>query len=154
MQNNIPNAEINAESALNNTYAKINNAESALNNANAPTDNADAPTDNANAPTDNADAPTDHIAEPRKKVSRADILGCAWDAVTGEREQQYGKPEDNFAIIASLWSAYKGYSFSPLDVAMMMALLKIARIKTGVGTVDSFIDLAGYAACGGEIAGC
>ena len=39
------------------------------------------------------------------------------------------------------------------DVAMMMALLKIARICTGTGTEDSFIDLAGYAACGGEIAG-
>lgn len=79
------NAEINAESALNNTYAKINNAESVLNHANAPTDNA-------NAPTDNADTPTDHIAEPRKKVTRADILGCALDAVMGEREQQYGNP--------------------------------------------------------------
>ena len=36
---------------------------------------------------------------------------------------------------------------------MMMALLKVARIKTGVGTVNSFVDLAGYAACAGEIAG-
>lgn len=151
MQNNIPNAEINAESALNNTYAKKNNAESVFNTANAPTDNANAPTYNAEKPTE---TPTDHIAEPRKKVSRADILGCALDAITGEREQQYGNPEDNFAIIASLWSAYKGDSFTPLDVAMMMALLKIARIRTGVGTPDSFVDLAGYAACGGEIAGC
>ena len=31
--------------------------------------------------------------------------------------------------------------------------VEIARIKTGVGTVDSFVDLAGYAACAGEIAG-
>ena len=38
------------------------------------------------------------------------------------------------------------------DVAMMMALLKIARIAGGAGTRDSFIDLAGYAACGGECA--
>ena len=30
--------------------------------------------------------------------------------------------------------------------------VEIARIKTGVGTVDSFVDLAGYAACAGEIA--
>ncbi len=37
------------------------------------------------------------------------------------------------------------------DVAMMMALLKIARIKNGGGTGDSFVDLAGYAACGGEL---
>ena len=86
-------------------------------------------------------------------VSRADILDRAKAIVTGEREKQYGKLEDNFAIIAELWSAYTGYKFSPVDVAMMMALLKVARIKTGVGTVDSFVDLAGYAACAGEIAG-
>ena len=41
---------------------------------------------------------------------------------------------------------------SPKDVACLMALLKIARIGGGRGTEDSFIDLAGYAACGGEIA--
>jgi len=35
---------------------------------------------------------------------------------------------------------------------MMMALLKIARIRTGTATEDSFVDLAGYAACGAEIA--
>ena len=29
--------------------------------------------------------------------------------------------------------------------------VEIARIKTGVGTVDSFVDLAGYAACAAEI---
>ena len=99
------------------------------------------------------ETPTDHIAEAGKTVSRADILDRAKAIVTGEREKQYGKPEDNFAIIAELWGAYTGYKFSPVDVAMMMALLKVARIKTGVGTVDSFVDLAGYAACAGEITG-
>ncbi len=33
----------------------------------------------------------------------------------------------------------------------MMALLKMARIATG-SSPDSFVDLAGYAACAGEIA--
>lgn len=33
----------------------------------------------------------------------------------------------------------------------MMALLKIARIRTGTATDDSYVDLAGYAACGAEI---
>lgn len=143
----------NAYATLNNACATFNNADPTNDNANAPTDNANAPTDNANAPTDNANAPTDHIRESAKMLSRADILDCARIAVTREREQQYGKPEDNFAIIAKLWSAYKGDSFTPVDVAMMMALLKIARIRTGVGTADSFVDLAGYAACAGEIAG-
>ncbi|WP_346026901.1 DUF6378 domain-containing protein [Beduinella massiliensis] len=35
--------------------------------------------------------------------------------------------------------------------AAEQALLKIARIKTGKGTRDSFVDLAGYAACGAEV---
>ena len=42
--------------------------------------------------------------------------------------------------------------YTSIDVAMMMALLKVARIKAG-GTDDSFVDLAGYAACGAEIFG-
>ena len=39
---------------------------------------------------------------------------------------------------------------NPEDVAMM-ALLKIARVQTGSGTADCFVDLAGYAACGGRL---
>ena len=142
-----------AYATLNNAYETFNDAYATLNNAYATFNNADPTNDNANAPTDNANAPTDHIRESARMLSRADILDCAKLVVNGEREKQYGKPEDNFAIIAKLWSAYKGDSFTPLDVAMMMALLKIARIRTGVGTADSFVDLAGYAACAGEIAG-
>lgn len=85
-------------------------------------------------------------------MTRSDILRKAEQCVCGQREQDYGSPEDNFQVIADLWNAYKNVSFTPTDVAMMMALLKIARIKTGTATEDSFVDLAGYAACGGEIA--
>lgn len=84
-------------------------------------------------------------------MTRAEILHNAETCVCGKREQDYGSPENNFQVIANLWSAYKGVSFTATDVAMMMALLKIARIGTGTGTEDSFVDLAGYAACGGEI---
>lgn len=37
------------------------------------------------------------------------------------------------------------------DVAAMLALLKIARIASGHAKDDNWIDLAGYAACGGEL---
>lgn len=84
-------------------------------------------------------------------MTRDDILRRAAECVSGQREQDYGKPEDNFATIAELWTAYAGYPFEAVDVAMMMALLKIARISGGHGSEDSFVDLAGYAACGGEI---
>lgn len=85
-------------------------------------------------------------------MNRAECLKKAHECVCGQREQDYGKPEDNFKGIAGLWSAYKGVEFTAGDVAMMMALLKVARIRTGTGTADSFVDLAGYAACAAEIA--
>lgn len=86
-----------------------------------------------------------------EEVSRASILNEAKKCVCGQREQDYGSPEDNFITIALLWTAYKGVNFTAVDVSMMMSLLKIARISTGTATKDSFVDLAGYAACGGEI---
>jgi len=85
-------------------------------------------------------------------MKRTDILEKAARCVNGQREQDYGSPEDNFSLIASLWSAYTGRPLTAIDVAMMMSLLKIARIKTGSSNMDSYVDLAGYAACAGEIA--
>ena len=99
-------------------------------------------------------------------MTRSDILDAAKKCVCGQREQDYGSPESNFQLIADLWNDYLRLPYdhtdinesrdripeiTPTDVAMMMALLKIARIKNGGGTGDSFVDLAGYAACGGEI---
>lgn len=63
-------------------------------------------------------------------MKREEILDRAKECVTGKREEDYGTPEDNFALIARLWTDYCGYGFSAKDVAMMMALLKIARIKS------------------------
>lgn len=84
-------------------------------------------------------------------MSRANTLEKAKEIVCGHRENEYGSPEDNFKTIADFWSVYKGVEFTANDVAMMMALLKIARIRTGTATDDSYVDLAGYAACGSEI---
>ena len=90
-------------------------------------------------------------------MTREEILAKARECVCGQREQDYGTPESNFQLIADLWNDYlysgkDGADFiTPTDVAMMMSLLKIARIRNGGGTGDSFVDLAGYAACGGEL---
>lgn len=87
---------------------------------------------------------------------RGDILDTAKEMVTGQREQDYGKAENNFALIAEFWNLYRESidhtAFNAEDIAMMMALFKIARIITGTGTIDSFVDACGYLACGGEIA--
>jgi len=84
-------------------------------------------------------------------MNRANTLEKAKECVCGQRENEYGSPEDNFKTIADFWSVYKGVEFTANDVAMLMALLKIARIRTGTATDDSYVDLAGYAACGAEI---
>nr|DAL99772.1 MAG TPA: hypothetical protein [Caudoviricetes sp.] len=93
-------------------------------------------------------------------MTRKEILEEAAACVCGDREEDYGTPEDNFRLIADLWSAYikkrcvslgAEVTVLPEDVAMLMALLKIARIATGRSKPDSYIDLAGYAACGGEL---
>lgn len=86
--------------------------------------------------------------------SRKEILEKAAEIVSGEREDTYGGPEDSFRLIAKLWEAYLGAAervITPEDVAAMMALLKIARLAKSSDHLDSWIDLAGYAACGGEI---
>lgn len=83
--------------------------------------------------------------------SRKDILDKALHCVNGDRDQQYGSPERSFETIADLWTAYLRCEVTPKDAAAMLALLKIARIKTGAPKEDNWIDLAGYAACGGEL---
>ena len=85
-------------------------------------------------------------------MNRKDILDAAAACVLSDREQQYGAPEDVFPIIAGLWSAYLGKPVSASDVAAMMVLLKVARLTGNPAHPDSWVDIAGYAACGGELA--
>lgn len=86
-------------------------------------------------------------------MTRKETLDTAAKCVCGDREQDYGTPERNFQTIADLWRIYlKGVAISAVDVAAMLALLKIARISNGHNKDDNWIDLAGYAACGAEIA--
>lgn len=85
---------------------------------------------------------------------RGAILDEAKKIINGIRNDMYGKPEDNFELIAKLWSLYlqkryrKPDSFvgylSPQDVALMMAYMKMARITSGRDIKDSFVDCAGY----------
>jgi len=84
-------------------------------------------------------------------MKRDEILKTAAELICSDRESDYGSPEDNFKTIAGYWAHYKGVDFSAHDVAVMMALLKIARIQTGRFKADSYIDACGYLAIAGEI---
>lgn len=84
-------------------------------------------------------------------MKREEILRTAEKLICGERQAQYGDAAANFGVVAKLWQAYTGLPYSVSDVAMMLALLKVARIAGGYKE-DNFVDLAGYAALAGEIA--
>lgn len=90
-------------------------------------------------------------------MTRKDVLDSALKCVNGDRDRSYGNPEDSFFTIAMFWNYYifaksgENVSLNSKDVAAMLALLKIARISGGVYKADNWIDLAGYAACGGEV---
>lgn len=86
------------------------------------------------------------------------VLDQAAKAVLSDRNKAYGNPEDNFRNIADVWNWWfagkrvpgAAIEFTPLDVAHMMVLMKMARLKTNPAHLDSIVDTAGYAACAGD----
>lgn len=94
---------------------------------------------------------------PPEPVTKASLLDAAKAAVA-DRGLNYGKPEDNFRRIADLWNVYlngraagPAAPITPVDQTIMMVLMKVARLQNTPTHLDSWTDLAGYAACGAEI---
>jgi hypothetical protein len=92
---------------------------------------------------------------PRETVSRQKVLDEALKKIEGERHEEYGDAAENFDRIAGYWNAHLGLNnfITPRDVSAMMVLLKISRLHgDGPKDVDTYVDICGYAAIGGEIA--
>lgn len=85
-------------------------------------------------------------------MDRTKILQVAHQAVTIDRAATHGDAEANFSTIAAVWGAKLGVDITPEQVAIMMIDLKMVRAWRNPGHADNWIDMAGYAACGGEIA--
>ena len=93
-------------------------------------------------------------------MTRSEILQQAEKCVCTDRQSQYGPVEDNFKIIADLWSVYlqkvanrKVVTITPHDVAILMSLLKIGRMSSGQPKDDNYIDACGYLCIAGEMDG-
>ena len=80
-----------------------------------------------------------------------EFLSEAIRLVGTDREKDYGDKVENHKNIARLWSAYLETPIEAHDVAIMMALLKIARTKLGAVSKDTYIDMSAYGAIAGEI---
>lgn len=93
-------------------------------------------------------------------MTRTEILTEADRIVNKDRSATHGEPEDNFRTIAELWTAYlRATKHDPEedglfahDIAIMNILQKVSRVATSPNHPDHWIDIAGYAACGGQCA--
>lgn len=77
---------------------------------------------------------------------RAGVLRRAEALTCGPRNAAYGGPVGNMSDTAALWSAFLGVPVSASQVAVCMALLKIARLRTSPDHMDSHDDAAAYLA--------
>jgi len=85
------------------------------------------------------------------------VLNNAKSAVMGDRNVQYGDPRADFVCSSKMAQAYFDHAFvqrgyneiQPQDIAMIQIFVKASRIAWA-NKPDSWIDIAGYAACGFE----
>lgn len=104
------------------------------------------------------------IAAPAEPAGspRASALNEAKALITGDRNNSYGPPTQDFARTASMASSFgfrvvphegaEPVELSPHHVAIFLILLKMSRLAWTPGKRDSWVDTAGYAGCGYECA--
>lgn len=85
-------------------------------------------------------------------MTRSEVLAEADRLVSVERAAVYGDAAESFARIAALWSTDLGIPLTAHDVARLMILLKLSRGRSSREHMDSWVDIAGYAALAGELA--
>ena len=87
---------------------------------------------------------------PPSKMTCKEILSEAKKLIGGNRHKDYGDKLTNHQNIAALWSIFLRKEVTPHDVAVCMALVKVARLMHQ-HKKDNYIDLAAYASIAGEI---
>ncbi len=85
-------------------------------------------------------------------MNRSEILDTAKHCITVDRAKTHGDAENSFGLIAAYWSAHLDAHITATDVAVMMTLFKLARMKGNPAHIDNAVDAAGYVALAGEIA--
>jgi len=91
----------------------------------------------------------DKLPEAAQVLRRAEAL------VTGDRRQDYGDAARSFKPLARISPhllAGTPDATAPHQVALCLAALKLWRCSTSPTQMDSWTDLAGYAALGWEVA--
>lgn len=95
-----------------------------------------------------------------EETHRSALLQDAERIITTDRNNTHGDPHQDFARTAAMLTAM-GFCFDsfagtpvgeiePHHVAMILGAVKLSRLSWNPANRDSWVDLAGYAACGYE----
>lgn len=87
----------------------------------------------------------------KEVFDRDRVLDTAKNIINHDRNDSYGTAKESFSRISDLWTVYLGKNVYPWDVANMMILLKVSRLANSEDHIDSWVDIAGYAALGCEV---
>ena len=99
--------------------------------------------DGPESPLDPPEPPTVENISPSIYTRIADDLIRVNDMLNGEKAEEYGSPRTMFKNISQRWF---GRDDAEADVAIMMAELKIERIKHDHSKEDSYLDAIAYLA--------
>lgn len=88
--------------------------------------------------------------------AREKVLRAAGHCVMHDRNASYGEPDQDFTRTADVLNALgfsrNGRELMGFDIAHLMIALKLSRLSWNPAHFDSWVDIAGYAACGYETA--
>lgn len=96
--------------------------------------------------------------EPERYTERGYLLDTAREAVLRQRNASYGEPDQDFSRTANILTALLGHkllegaAITSDEVAKILIVVKLSRLSWSPDHADSWIDIAGYAACGYETA--
>ena len=85
-----------------------------------------------------------------ERMKRKEILNKAESLVNGPRAKQYGDAHENHARIAQMWSVLLDKPVTIQQVYQCMVAVKLARLIVTPDHEDSWVDICGYGALGGE----
>ena len=90
------------------------------------------------------------MGKPRPK-NRGWFLDEARVLINGPRAKDYGESQINHERIATMWSIICKTEITPEQVIACMIALKLSRLSEDITKSDSWVDIIGYAALGGEM---
>ena len=83
-------------------------------------------------------------------MKREEILQKAEGYINGPRAKDYGDAHVNHMRVARLWSVILGQDITVDQVYLCLVQLKVSRLIETPEHEDSWVDICGYAALGGE----